>query len=239
MKKTLVIVPTYNERENIETLLEIVFGLGVPDLSVLIVDDNSPDQTADIIKGLMKKYDRLHLLEREGKLGLGTAYIAGFRFALKEGFDYIMEMDADLSHNPKDIPRFLEMIEDADLVIGSRYLKGVNVINWPLARLALSLFASQYTRIITGMPISDCTGGFKCFRREVLEQIPLDQVRSNGYGFQIEMNFKAWKRGFVIRELPIIFTDRTVGKSKMSRKIAIEAAFMVWKIKILSWFGKY
>lgn len=239
MKKTLVIVPTYNERENIEMLLEIVFGLEIPDLSVLIVDDNSPDQTADIIKGLMKNNDRLHLLEREGKLGLGTAYIAGFRFALKEGFDYIMEMDADLSHNPKDIPRFLEMIEDADLVIGSRYLKGVNVINWPLARLALSIFASQYTRIITGMPISDCTGGFKCFRREVLEQIPLEEVRSNGYGFQIEMNFKAWKRGFVIRELPIIFTDRTVGKSKMSRKIAIEAAFMVWKIKIMSWFGKY
>jgi dolichol-phosphate mannosyltransferase len=239
MKKSLVIIPTYNERDNIKTALNIVFGLKVPGLCVLIVDDNSPDQTAEIIKDLMKTNDKLFLIEREGKLGLGTAYIRGFRFALENGFDYIFEMDADLSHDPREIPNFLKMIEDADLVIGSRYLKGVNVINWPLSRLILSVFASQYTRLITGMPISDCTAGFKCFRREVLESIPFEDVRSNGYSFQIEMNFKAWKRGFRILELPIVFTDRTVGKSKMSRKIMYEAAYMVWKLKIMSFFGKY
>lgn len=239
MKKSLVIIPTYNERDNVRAVLSIVFGLDLPGLSVLIVDDNSPDHTAEIIKELQKNNDKLFLLEREGKMGLGTAYIAGFRFALENGFDYIFEMDADLSHDPREIPKFLKMMEDADLVIGSRYLKGVNVINWPLARLILSVFASQYTRIITGMPISDCTAGFKCFRREVLEAIPLEEVHSNGYSFQIEMNFKAWKRGFRILELPIIFTDRTEGKSKMSRKIMLEAAYMVWKLKIWSWFGKY
>lgn len=239
MKRPLVIIPTYNERDNIKSVLNIVFGLNIPGLCVLIVDDNSPDQTAEIIKDLRKTNDKLFLIEREGKLGLGTAYIAGFRFALENGFDYIFEMDADLSHDPREIPNFLRMIEDADLVIGSRYLKGVNVINWPLSRLILSVFASQYTRIITGMPISDCTAGFKCFRREVLEAIPFEDVRSNGYSFQIEMNFKAWKRGFRILELPIVFTDRTVGKSKMSRKIMYEAAYMVWKLKIMSFFGKY
>lgn len=239
MKKPLVIIPTYNERDNIKTVLNIVFGLNIPGLCVLIVDDNSPDQTAEIIKDLQKTNDKLFLIEREGKLGLGTAYIAGFRFALENGFDYIFEMDADLSHDPREIPNFLRIIEDADLVIGSRYLKGVNVINWPLSRLILSVFASQYTRIITGMPISDCTAGFKCFRREVLEAIPFEDVRSNGYSFQIEMNFKAWKRGFRILELPIVFTDRTVGKSKMSRKIMYEAAYMVWKLKIMSFFSKY
>ena len=239
MKKSLVIVPTYNERDNIRSALNIVFGLNVPGLCVLIVDDNSPDKTAEIIKELKKTNDKLFLIEREGKLCLGTAYITGFRFALENGFDYIFEMDADLSHDPREIPNFLKMIEDADLVIGSRYLKGVNVINWPLSRLILSVFASQYTRFITGMPISDCTAGFKCFRREVLEAIPLEDVRSNGYSFQIEMNFKAWKRGFRILELPIVFTDRTVGKSKMSRKIMYEATYMVWKLKIMSLFGKY
>lgn len=238
MKKPLVIIPTYNERDNIKTVLNIVFGLNIPGLCVLIVDDNSPDQTAEIIKDLQKSHDKLFLIEREGKLGLGTAYITGFRYALENGFDYIFEMDADLSHDPREIPNFMRMIEDADLVIGSRYLKGVNVINWPLSRLILSVFASQYTRIITGMPISDCTAGFKCFRREVLEAIPFEDVRSNGYSFQIEMNFKAWKRGFRILELPIVFTDRTVGKSKMSRKIMYEAAYMVWKLKIMSFFGK-
>jgi dolichol-phosphate mannosyltransferase len=239
MKNSLVIIPTYNERDNIKSVLNIVFGLNIPGLCILIVDDNSPDQTAEIIKELKKTNDKLFLIEREGKLGLGTAYIAGFRFALENGFDYIFEMDADLSHDPREIPNFLRMIEDADLVIGSRYLKGVNVINWPLSRLILSVFASQYTRIITGMPINDCTAGFKCFRREVLEAIPFEDVRSNGYSFQIEMNFKAWKRGFRILELPIVFTDRTVGKSKMSRKIMYEAAYMVWKLKIMSFFGKY
>ena len=238
-KKTLVIVPTYNERDNITKLFEIVFGLNVPGLDILIIDDNSPDGTANLVKDLMKSNPHLFLMERPKKLGLGTAYIAGFKYALERDYDYIMEMDADLSHDPTEIPNFLKAIEEADVVVGSRYLTGVNVINWPLARLALSVFASKYTRFITGIPLSDCTSGFKCFRREVLEAIPLDKVRSNGYSFQIEMNFKAWKRGFRIKEIPIIFTDRTVGKSKMSRKIMFEAAYMVWKLKILSIFGKY
>jgi dolichol-phosphate mannosyltransferase len=239
MKKSLVIIPTFNERENIEAVIDIVFGLNVHGLHILIVDDNSPDKTAELVKGVQKTEEKLFLIERPGKLGLGTAYITGFKFALENGYDYIFEMDADLSHDPREIPKFLNMIEDADLVIGSRYLKGVNVINWPLARLILSVFASQYTRLITGMPVSDCTAGYKCFRREVLEAIPLDEVRSNGYSFQIEMNFKAWKRGFRIQELPIVFTDRTVGKSKMSRKIMFEAAYMVWKLKFMSLIGKY
>lgn len=239
MKKSLVIIPTFNERENIEAVIDIVFGLNVPGLHILIVDDNSPDKTAELVKGVQKTEEKLFLIERPGKLGLGTAYITGFKFALENGYNYIFEMDADLSHDPREIPKFLNMIEDADLVIGSRYLKGVNVINWPLSRLILSVFASQYTRLITGMPVSDCTAGYKCFRREVLEAIPLDQVRSNGYSFQIEMNFKAWKRGFRIQELPIVFTDRTVGKSKMSRKIMFEAAYMVWKLKFMSLIGKY
>jgi dolichol-phosphate mannosyltransferase len=239
MKKSLVIIPTFNERENIEAVIDIVFGLNVHGLHILIVDDNSPDKTAELVKGVQKTEEKLFLIERPGKLGLGTAYITGFKFALENGYDYIFEMDADLSHDPREIPKFLNMIEDADLVIGSRYLKGVNVINWPLSRLILSVFASQYTRLITGMPVSDCTAGYKCFRREVLEAIPLDEVRSNGYSFQIEMNFKAWKRGFRIQELPIVFTDRTVGKSKMSRKIMFEAAYMVWKLKFMSLLGKY
>ena len=206
--KTLVIVPTYNEHENIGKVLDIVFELDVKGIHVLVVDDNSPDGTGAIIKERMAKNDRLFLLERSGKLGLGTAYLAGFDYALARDFDYVIEMDADLSHNPKEIPNFLQMMEDADLVIGSRYVHGVNVINWPLARLALSVFASKYARIITGLPITDCTSGFKCFRREVLQAIPLDKVKSNGYSFQIEMHFKTWKRGFRIKELPIIFVDR-------------------------------
>lgn len=239
MKKTLIIVPTFNERENVPTLLKHVFGLNIPDLHILIIDDNSPDGTAELIHEAMKTEERLFILERPGKMGLGTAYISGFRYALAHGYDYIFEMDADMSHDPKEIPNFLKAIEEADLVIGSRYLKGVNVINWPLSRLILSMFASYYTRIVTGLPLFDCTAGYKCFRREVLEAIPLEKVRSNGYSFQIEMNFKAWKRGFSIKEIPIIFYDRTVGNSKMSRKIMYEAAYMVWKLKIASLFGKY
>ncbi len=237
--KTLVIIPTYNERENILTALEIVYGLEIDGLDVLIVDDNSPDGTAALIREKMADNPRLFMIERSGKLGLGTAYIAGFKFALENGYDYIIEMDADLSHNPREIPNFLALMPDADLVIGSRYLVGVNVINWPLSRLMLSMFASMYTRVITGMPLTDCTSGFKCFRREVLEAIPLDDVKSNGYSFQIEMHFKAWKRDFRIKEISIVFADRTVGQSKMSRKIMFEAAYMVWKIKIQSLFGKY
>jgi dolichol-phosphate mannosyltransferase len=239
MKKTLVIVPTYNEIENVPTLLKNIFSLNIPGLDVLIIDDNSPDGTARLIKELMKNEERLFLLERPGKMGLGTAYITGFRYALEKGYDYIFEMDADMSHDPRELPNFLKAIETADVVIGSRYIKGVNVINWPLSRLMLSIFASKYTRLVTGLPLNDCTAGYKCFRREVLETIPLNEVRSNGYSFQIEMNFKAWKRGFRIVEIPIIFYDRTVGKSKMSRKIMIEAALMVWKLRFASIFGKY
>jgi dolichol-phosphate mannosyltransferase len=239
VKKILVIIPTYNEAENIIKVLHTIFELDITNLNVLIVDDNSPDGTADEVKEYQKVNDKIHIIERPGKQGLGTAYIKGFKFALENNYDYIFEMDADFSHDPKDIPKMLKEIENADLIIGSRYIDGVNVINWPLSRLFLSVMASKYTRIITGMPIYDCTGGYKCFRREVLQEIPLDEVKSNGYSFQIEMNFKAWKRKFRIKEIPIIFYDRTVGQSKMTRKIMIEAAFMVWKLKLLSLFGKY
>ena len=237
--KKLLIIPTYNERENIQKVLDIVFELGIPDLDVLIIDDNSPDGTADVVKAYQKSNPHVKLIERPGKLGLGTAYIVGFKYALQHGYDFIFEMDADLSHDPKDIPRFLDAIKDADLVIGSRYLRGVNVINWPLRRLFLSVMANKYTKIVTGLPLEDSTGGFKCFRRQVLEAIPLDEIHSNGYAFQIELNFKAWKRGFRIKEIPIIFYDRTAGKSKMSKTIIFEAAFLVWKLRILSLFGIY
>ncbi len=239
MAKSIVIIPTYNENENITKVLDIVFSLQIPELDVLIIDDNSPDGTADIVKEYQKKNDKVYLIERPGKLGLGTAYLKGFEYALAKGYDYIFEMDADLSHDPKEIPQFLAALQEADLVVGSRYLTGINVINWPLRRLILSYGASVYTRIITGLPLKDCTSGFKCFKREVLENIPLDKVKSNGYSFQIEMNFKAWKRGYKIKEIPIIFYDRTVGQSKMNKKIMREAALMVWKLKLKSLFGIY
>ena len=238
-QKSLIIIPTFNEKENIVKVLDIIKSLKLPNLDILIIDDNSPDGTAEIVKEYMKSHSNIHLKEREGKLGLGTAYIAGFKYAIEHKYDYIFEMDADLSHDPAAIPKFLEAIKEADLVIGSRYLTGVNVINWPLIRLFISVMASKYTRIITGLPIHDCTSGFKCFRREVLENIPLEEVSSSGYSFQIEMNFKAWKRGYRIKEVSIIFYDRTVGSSKMSKKIIIEAIFMVWKLKINSLFGRY
>ncbi len=237
--KKLVIIPTYNERENIQQVLDIVFELSIPDLDVLVIDDNSPDGTAELVKAYQKKNPHVHLLERPGKLGLGTAYIQGFQYALEHGYDFIFEMDADLSHDPRDIPRFLEAIADADVVIGSRYLRGVNVINWPLRRLFLSVMANKYTKFVTGLPLEDSTGGYKCFRRRVLEAIPLDKIRSNGYAFQIELNFKAWKRGFRLKEIPIIFYDRTAGKSKMSRTIILEAAILVWKLRFWSLFGVY
>jgi len=237
--KTLLIIPTYNEKNNILKVLDEALSLNIDNLDILIVDDNSPDGTADLVKEFYKNHSNIFLKEREGKLGLGTAYIAGFEYAIENKYDYVFEMDADLSHDPKVIPEFLKAIEEADLVIGSRYLTGVNVINWPLRRLFISVMASKYTRIITGLPIHDCTSGFKCFRREVLENIPLHEVSSSGYSFQIEMNFKAWKRGFRIKEVPIIFYDRTVGSSKMSQKIIVEAIFLVWKLKILSLFGRY
>ncbi|NUM75341.1 polyprenol monophosphomannose synthase [candidate division KSB1 bacterium] len=237
-KHVLVVVPTFNEAGNINMLLDRLFGLNIPTLHVLIVDDNSPDGTAALVAQRSLHEPRLHLLPREKKMGLGTAYVAGFKFALQNGFDLIFEMDADLSHNPEDLPRFLSKSKEFDLIIGSRYLTGVNVTNWPLSRLLLSLFANYYTRLITRMPIRDCTSGFKCFHRRVLEAITLDHIVSNGYAFQIELHYKAWRKGFRICEIPIVFTERLAGKSKMSRKIQYEAARMVWHLKIRDWLGR-
>lgn len=239
LNRVLVIIPTYNEIKNIEKVLDVVFWLGIENLDVLIIDDNSPDGTAEFIKQYMKNQNSLFMIQRSGKLGLGTAYVTGFRYALERDYQYIFEMDADLSHDPREIPNFLSAMNKADLVIGSRYLTGVNVINWPLVRLFISVIASKYTRFITGLPIHDCTSGFKCFNRRVLEAIPLEEVSSSGYSFQIEMNFKAWKRGFKIQEIPIIFHDRTEGASKMSKRIIMEAVFVVWKLKLWSLFGRY
>ncbi|MDH3268310.1 MAG: polyprenol monophosphomannose synthase [Ignavibacteria bacterium] len=234
--KTLVIIPTYNELENMPRLLPEVLSKN-DEINILIVDDNSPDGTAAFVENEMKNNKRIHLIKRPSKRGLGTAYIAGFKYALQNNYNFIFEMDADFSHDPNEIPRFLEEIKDSDLVLGSRYKNGVNVINWPMRRLLLSWFANIYTRVITGLPVHDATGGFKCFRRKVLEAIDLDRVTSNGYAFQIEMNFKAWKKGFKVKEIPIIFVDRVKGKSKMSRKIVREAVTMVWKLRIKSIFG--
>lgn len=234
--KILVIIPTYNELENLPRLLPVVFSKD-DGINILIVDDNSPDGTAAFVENEMKNNSRLHLIKRESKQGLGTAYIAGFKYALQNNFDLIFEMDADFSHDPNEIPQFLKEIKNADLVLGSRYISGVNVINWPMSRLLLSWFANWYTRVITGLPIRDATGGFKCFKREVLAAINLDRVRSNGYAFQIEMTFKAWKKGFKVKEIPIIFVDRVKGKSKMSKKIVREAVTMVWKLRLKSIFG--
>lgn len=236
-KKTLIIVPTYNEMDNIQKLIPVLFELGIEGLDVLVVDDNSPDGTGDYVEKLSQKDERIHILRRPGKMGLGTAYCDGFKYAINNGYDFVFEMDADFSHDPKVVPKFLEKIADADLVIGSRYLTGVNVINWPMKRLLLSYFANFYTRVITGLPIKDATGGYKCFRVEVLKSINLDNIKSNGYAFQIEMNFKAWKKGFRLAEIPIIFFDRFQGTSKMSNKIVKEAVFMVWKLRLGSIFG--
>lgn len=229
--ETLVIIPTYNERQNIDTLMEKIFGLKL-DLGVLVVDDNSPDGTGDRVDELIKTNPKLNLLRRPGKMGLGSAYIAGFKWALENtDAQYVFEMDADFSHDPGALPEFLTTIEDADLVLGSRYLDGITVMNWPLSRLFLSVGANIYTRIITGMPIKDATGGFKCFRRVILESLPLDQIKSDGYSFQIEVNYLVWKKRFRIKEIPIIFVDRTIGTSKMSRRIIWEAVFLVWKLR--------
>lgn len=234
--KTLIIIPTYNELENLPRLLPEVLSKD-ESIDVLIVDDNSPDGTAGFVEDQMTTNNRIHLIKRPSKQGLGTAYIAGFKFALKNGYDFIFEMDADFSHDPKEIPRFLDEIKNADVVLGSRYINGVNVINWPMRRLLLSSFANFYTRSITGMPVHDATGGYKCFRIKVLQAIDLDKVKSNGYAFQIEMSFKAWKKGFKVKEIPIIFVDRVKGKSKMSKKIVREAVTMVWKLRLKSIFG--
>ena len=235
--KTLVIIPTYDEIQNIEKIIRQILAIR-EDLHILVVDDNSPDGTGDIVERMKSEFSGIHLIRRSGKMGLGTAYVAGFKFALANGYDAIFEMDADFSHDPKEIPNFLAAAEENDLVIGSRYVQGVNVVNWPLRRLILSYGANVYTRLITGLPLKDSTGGYKCFRRDVLAAIDLDKIKSNGYAFQIEMNFKAWKKGFRIREIPIIFVDRVQGNSKMSGKIVREAVWMVWKLFFLSLIGK-
>jgi len=229
--KVLVISPTYNEKKNISELISRIFKISHP-IDILIIDDNSPDGTADIVRNIMNENDHIYLLEREKKLGLGTAYCKGFQWALERDYDLIIQIDADLSHNPDDIPRLIDGTESADLIIGSRYIEGVNVINWPMHRLFLSYFANAYARLLIRFPIKDSTGGFKCFRRKVLESINLTKIRSAGYSFQIEMNFLAWIKGFKISEIPIVFTDRTVGESKMNRSIVIEAIWMVPKLFI-------
>ena len=234
--KTLVISPTYNEIKNIKLLVDMVLG-NYPDFDLLIIDDNSPDGTSEKVKDLQSKYENLYLEIRANKSGLGTAYIYGFKWALDHNYDRIVQMDADLSHNPKDLPMLVKNLNEYDLVIGSRYIKGISVVNWPLRRLMLSYGANTYSRIITGMPIMDGTGGFKAWKSEVLSDIDLDSVRSQGYSFQIEMNFRAWIKDYKIKEVPIIFSDRTIGQSKMSKKIVYEAVFMVWRLRIWKIFG--
>ncbi|MHB8579115.1 MAG: polyprenol monophosphomannose synthase [Ignavibacteriaceae bacterium] len=237
MEKGLIIIPTYNELENIKKMIPEIFGLYENNLDVLVVDDNSPDGTGSFVEELSKNNSRVKIIRREKKSGLGTAYVEGFKFALKNGYDIIFEMDADFSHDPKEIRNFLRAIKDYDLVLGSRYVAGISVVNWPMRRLILSFLANLYTRIITGLPVKDATGGFKCFRSKVLESINFDKVKSNGYAFQIEITFKAWKNGFTVFEIPIIFIDRTTGSSKMSKKIVHEAIFMVWKLRLRSILG--
>lgn len=241
MSDSLVIIPTYKEKENIEKIIRKVFSLE-KEFHILIVEDNSPDGTADIVRRLMKEFpDQLFIEEREGKLGLGTAYIHGFKWALKKNYEYIYEMDADFSHNPEDLERLYNACakEGGDLAIGSRYIKGVNVVNWPMGRVLMSYYASAYVRIITGMSIRDTTAGFKCYARKVLEAIELDKIKFTGYAFQIEMKFTTWKLGFKIKEVDIIFTDRTEGESKMNKSIFREAIFGVMELRLRSIFKKY
>jgi dolichol-phosphate mannosyltransferase len=236
--RALVIVPTYNERFNIARLIPSILAQDAS-LEILIVDDGSPDGTGAIVDAIAANNSRVHIIHRESKLGLGTAYIAGFRWALERKYDLVFEMDADFSHNPERLPEFLQAIKDADLVLGSRYQDGhVNVVNWPMSRLFLSYAANIYARGITGLPIFDATGGFKCFRRNVLESIDLNSVKSNGYAFQIEMSYRVWKRGFRLVEIPIIFVDRTEGISKMSKRIMREAIWMVWRLRWWSLTGR-
>ncbi len=241
MSDSLVIIPTYNERENIQKIIKAVFSLLKP-FHVLVIDDNSKDGTAELVKQLMKEFpDALHLEQRAGKLGLGTAYIHGFKWALQRNYQYVFEMDADFSHNPEDLQHLYNACKHngADMSIGSRYIKGVNVVNWPIGRVIMSYYASVYVRIVTGLPVRDATAGFKCYTRTVLETIDLNKIKFMGYAFQIEMKFATWKCGFKIIEVPIIFTDRQEGKSKMSSGIFKEAVLGVIRMKIKSWFGNY
>jgi len=234
---TLVISPTYNECKNVQSLIELILGKH-PEFHLLIVDDSSPDGTANKVKELQADYSNLHLEERPAKDGLGTAYIYGFKWAIEREYDRIVQMDADLSHDPNDVPHLVNLLDEHDLIVGSRYVEGVSVVNWPIRRLILSYGANLYSRIITGMPIKDSTGGFKAWRREVLEELDLNAVRSQGYSFQIEMNFRTWCKGFRIKEVPIIFVDRTIGESKMSKNIVYEAIFMVWRLRIWKYFNR-
>lgn len=236
-ERGLVIIPTYNERPNLPVIVPAVLQQDLR-LDVLVVDDNSPDGTGRIADELAAQNGRVQVLHRTAKEGLGRAYIAGFKWALEHDYEYVFEMDADFSHDPKFLVKLIDAAQDADLVIGSRYKTGVNVINWPISRLLLSLGANQYARWITGLPLSDSTGGFKCFRRRVLEALDLEHVRSNGYAFQIEMSFRAWKKGFRLAEVPIIFTDRVEGTSKMNKQIVREAIWMVWWLRVKSMVGK-
>jgi dolichol-phosphate mannosyltransferase len=237
--RALVIVPTYNERENIARLIDTVLAQDRR-IEMLIVDDGSPDGTAEIVEGMIARNPgRVHIHRRPRKMGLGTAYLAGFRIAIERGYDVVFEMDADFSHDPAHLPQFLHAIEGADIVLGSRYREGkVTIVNWPISRLLLSYYANVYARVVTGLPVWDATGGFKCFRRKVLEAIDLNAVKSNGYAFQIEMSFRAWKRGFKIVEIPIVFVDRTEGASKMSKAIVREAVWMVPRLRLMSIFGR-
>ena len=234
---TIVISPTYNECKNVQSLIELILGKH-PEFHLLIVDDSSPDGTANKVKELQADYSNLHLEERPAKDGLGTAYIYGFKWAIEREYDRIVQMDADLSHDPNDVPHLVNLLDEHDLIVGSRYVEGVSVVNWPIRRLMLSYGANLYSRVITGMPIKDSTGGFKAWRREVLEELDLNAVRSQGYSFQIEMNFRTWCKGFRIKEVPIIFVDRTIGESKMSKNIVYEAIFMVWRLRIWKYFNR-
>lgn len=238
--RTLVIVPTYNEADNLAKLIKELMGLDVQ-VDILFVDDSSPDGSSNIIKNCQNEYPtRIHLIEREGKLGLGSAYVAGFDFALKHDYQYVCEMDADFSHDPQELPKLIETVKkgSADVAIGSRYYNGISIINWPLSRLILSYTANMYARIITGLPVKDTTAGFKCFRRNVLESISLKKIKSNGYAFQIEMHYRAWKLGFTLQEVGIIFRERQTGISKMSKSIIFEAVWMVWGLKLRHWLGR-
>lgn len=234
--RALLIIPTYNEIDNIQRMLDTLHEL-YPTLSVLIIDDGSPDGTAEVVRNYQSKWDKLNIIQREGKLGLGTAYITGFRYALERDFEFVFEMDCDFSHDPKDIPILLEAAQSNDLIIGSRYINGIRIINWPMRRLLLSFFAGVYTRIITGMTVLDATGGFKCFTKNALNSLNLDKVFSNGYSFQIELNFKVWSKGLKVKEVPIVFTERRDGESKMSGGIVFEAVFAVIKLRLRKIFG--
>jgi len=235
--KTLIIIPTYNEIDNIERMITTVMGL-YPEISILIIEDGSPDGTADVVKRLQEKYSSLHMIERQGKLGLGTAYITGFKWALERDYEYIFEMDCDFSHDPKQIPDLLEAAQTNDLVIGSRYIDGIRIINWPFHRLLLSYLASIYTRMVTSIPVQDTTGGFKCFTRKALASLNLDNIIANGYIFQLELNYKVWSLGMSVKEVPIIFYERRDGESKMGGGIIWEAFFAVLKLRFLKAIGK-